>query len=115
MSAEEPWYGVRFVYRHERANGQTYEERILVVRAHSAEKAISEAETMSATEYEDDTTERLDYAMAFNIFDCNGPSLGSGTEVFSLMRDSDLTPDEYLDHFHSTGSERAQDIDDSTR
>ena len=32
--------------------------------------------------------------------------LGDGAEVFSLMRDSDLTPHEYLDHFFDTGDER---------
>ena len=110
MSKEEPWYGVRLVYRHSRVTGQTYEERILIIRAGTAEEAISEAEKISSREYEDDTTERLGYAMTFNIFDCNGPCLESGTEVFSLMRDSSLTPDDYLERFHFTGKERSQDI-----
>lgn len=115
MSTEEPWYGVRLVYRHTLVAGQTYEERILVVRAKSAEDAIEMAEEISVREYEDESTERLEYAMTFNIFDCDGPYLPPGTEVFSLMRVSDLAPDEYLDRFHSTGSERSQDIDDSIR
>ncbi len=34
-----------------------------------------------------------------------------GTKVFSLMRDSDFSPDEYLDHFHDTGTERARTLD----
>lgn len=115
MSTAEPWYGVRLVYRHSKPIGQTYEERILIIRAKSAEDAIEEAEAISAREYEDETTERLAYAMTFNIFDCDGPCLGPGTEVFSLMRDSDLTPGDYLDHFHSTGSEQSLDIDGPTR
>ena len=112
MSEHEPWFGVRLLYRHTRTRGQTYEERILIVRSKTAEDAIETAESLSAQEYEDETTERLDYALSFNIFDCDGPCLQHGTEVFSLMRDSRLTPDEYLDRFHDSGSERCQQIDD---
>jgi pentatricopeptide repeat protein len=39
--------------------------------------------------------------------------LGDGAEVFSLMRDSDLGPDDYLDAFFSTGDERENDVDPS--
>ena len=99
MSEQEPWFGVRLPYRHTRATGQTYEKRILVVRSKTAEDAIESAESLSSQEYEDETTERLDYAMSFNIFDIDGPCLPHGTEVFSLMRDLDLTHDEYLDRF----------------
>ena len=114
MSSEEPWYGVRLIYRHSFASGQTYEERILIIRAETAAQAIAEAESISAREYEDENTERLDYAMTFNIFDSNGPCLGPGTEVFSLMRVSELSPNDYLDHFHNTGSERSLGIDDAS-
>lgn len=31
-------------------------------------------------------------------------------EVFSLMRDSDLAPDEYLDRFFSAGSEQQDEV-----
>lgn len=112
MSTDEPWYGVSLVYQHNRVSGLAYEERILIVRAKSAEAAIEMAEAISGKEYEDESTVRLDYAMTFNIFDCDGPCLPPGTEVFSLIRDSDLTPDEYLNRFHTTGAERSQDIAD---
>ena len=112
MRESEPWFGVRLLNRHTRAAGQTFEERILIIRSQTAEDAIESAESISIQEYEDETTERLGYAMSFNIFDCNGPSLPHGTEVFSLMRESDLTPDEYLDRFYDSGAERTQHIDD---
>lgn len=115
MSEQEPWFGVRLLYRHTHATGQSYEERILIVHSKTAEDAIETAEWLSVQEYESETTERLDYAMTFNIFDCDGPCLPHGTEVFSLIRDSELTPDEYLDRFHRSGSERSQQIDDQNR
>ena len=46
--------------------------------------------------------------MAYAMDD--GP-LGSGHELFSLMRDSDLSPDEYVDRFHHTGAERTRTTD----
>ncbi|GAA3515194.1 hypothetical protein FHR32_003753 [Streptosporangium album] len=37
--------------------------------------------------------------------------IGQGTEVFSLLRDSDLESSEYLDTFFDTGSERQEVAD----
>jgi hypothetical protein len=38
---------------------------------------------------------------------------GHGAEVFSLMRDSNLDADAYLDTFFNTGSERQQSVNGS--
>ena len=103
----EPWYGVRLVYRLTGFPAQAYEERIVIVRADSFDEAIAKAERYSK-DYEDETKVYTGYAMAFHILDEDGSSLGEGVEVFSLMRDSDLDPDEYLDRFHDTGRERAK-------
>jgi hypothetical protein len=35
---------------------------------------------------------------------------GNGIELFSLLRESDLEPSAYLDHFHDTGTERQTEI-----
>ena len=100
----EPWYGVRLLYRLTGTSSQAYEERILIVLADSDDEAIAKAEEHSR-EYESETTEYLGYAMAFHIFDHCKRSLGSGTEVFSLIRQSDLDSQAYIDRFHDTGSE----------
>ncbi|MCA9044312.1 MAG: hypothetical protein KDA69_08330 [Planctomycetaceae bacterium] len=84
-----------------------YEERIIIVRAGSDDDAIAKVEQYSK-DYESDTTEYVGYAMAFHIFDENGPCLGSRTEVFSLIRESALDPNAYLDHFYDTGNEFAR-------
>ena len=103
----EPWYGVRLVYRLRGAK-PAFEERVLIVRAEDTETAIERAESLSRENYESDNTVYTNYAMAFNIFDENGPALGEGVEVFSLIRHSDLEMDAYLDRFHDTGSECSQ-------
>jgi hypothetical protein len=102
----EPWYGVRLVYRHTGFSQPTYEERVLLVRAASFDEAITKAEQLSK-DYEGETTTYVGYAMAFHVADENGPCIGEGVEVFSLMRTSDLDVDAYLDRFHDTGNERA--------
>jgi len=58
-------------------------------------------------EYADKEDEPLDLFQAFWLYDeISIPE--QGMEVFSLMRDSDLPPREYLDSFFDTGSERTQ-------
>ena len=63
---------------------------------------------MSESEADDYDGESIGYHMVFELDD---GSLRSGSELFSLMRDSDLTPNEYLDHFHDTGTERTRTTD----
>ena len=104
----ESWYSVRCVLAlgwPPEAAGETYEERITLWRASSAKEAIARAEA-----------EALDYAAVIEESPCTYTGLaqcyrlvdepGDGAEVFSLMRDSKLEPDAYLDRFFDTGSER---------
>lgn len=100
----EPWYGVRLIYRLSGSVQQAFEERVILVRASSGEEAIIQAERFSK-EYETVVTAYTGYALAFHIFDENGPCLGEGVEVFSLIRLSELDTDAYLDRFHDTGNE----------
>ena len=107
MGNSEPWYGVRLVYRLTGTSGQAYEERVIIVRAESSDDAIAQAEQYSK-DYESESTEYIGYAMCFHIFDESGSCLGPGTEVFSLIRESELAPNAYLDRFHDTGNECAK-------
>jgi hypothetical protein len=101
---DEPWYGVRLVYELSGTPRRAYEERIVIVQAESFDDAIYRAEEYSKA-YESETTRYAGYAIAFHIFDQNGPCLGPGTEVLSLIRESDLDADDYLDRIHDTGHE----------
>ncbi len=100
----ETWYGVRLIYQLTGAARKAFEERVIIVRADSEDAAIAQAE-MYSQDYESDTTMYTGYAMVFNIFDEDGPSLGAGVEVFSLIREAELDIDAYLNRFHGTGSE----------
>lgn len=100
------WFAVRSIFRFDaRAEGEddTYEERVRLFDALDADAAIARAE-VEAAEYAAvfDGCTALGFHQSFHLFD----ELGDGAEVFSLMRDSDLEPDDYLDRFFDTGTER---------
>jgi hypothetical protein len=96
-----PWFGVRCVFR-----GSTglYEERVTIWEADDFDHAIQLAEE-EATIYAGNAASMfLGFAQAFKMT----ASLESGVEVFSLMRESTLEPDEYLSRFFDTGAEREE-------
>lgn len=105
------WYAVRCIFRwHEPYD--TYEERITVWRATSLDEAIELAEQEAAEYAEAGPFEYLKLAQAYWLGD---EAIQAGAEVFSLLRDSDLAPKDYLNTFFTTGAERqavwAEDAD----
>ncbi|TDW71097.1 hypothetical protein [Kribbella pratensis] len=107
------WFAVRCVF----ASGwppdrstPLYEERITLWLAASAEEAIERAE-VEAIEYagaiEESPDTYLGIAQSYRLAD----TPGDGAEVFSLMRSSVLEPDEYLDAFFDTGTERQKTVE----
>lgn len=79
---------------------------MVIVRAADFALAIARAEDEAARYAADVDAGHLGLAQAFALVD----DPGDGAEVFSLMRDSDLPPDEYLDAFFDTYDERQGDV-----
>lgn len=102
-NTESGWFGVRCVFR--RSDPPTYEERITLWEAQSLDEAIALAEDEARSYAERLASEYLEIAQAYWI-GTRRPEPGS--EVFSLMRDSELDSDDYLDAFYDTGRERQQ-------
>jgi hypothetical protein len=102
-SNDQSWFAVRCVLHHRERDA--YEERITLWRSNDLDAAIARAER-EARDYASDleTTEYTGLAQAYQLFD----SPADGSEVFSLIRDSELAPDAYLNTFFATGSERQQ-------
>ncbi|HEY9290888.1 MAG TPA: hypothetical protein VIP98_06385 [Microlunatus sp.] len=105
------WYAVRCLFQSNwppdepEAATRHYEERITLWRADSSDHAIELAEA-EAEEYagsiEDAPSVYLGLAQAYAMEEVPG----QGCEVFSLIRDSELEPDAYLDAFFDDGRER---------
>lgn len=98
------WFGIRCLFRF--CDG-TYEERVTIWHADDFDAAIQLAEN-EAAEYATtagdraDATEYLGLAQAFEM----SQEPGHGAEVFSLLRDSSLDGDAYVEAFFDTGAER---------
>lgn len=106
VTSNEPWYGAKCVFLHtgtQSTDGRVYEERVILVKASSFDEAISRAEVM-AKEYvkELDDCTYTGFVNAFHIYD---ESVGDGSEVYSLMRTSALSADDYLNTYYDTGFE----------
>lgn len=110
------WYSVRCAFASETwvdedGSYTTYEERVTLWQAGSADEAIERAEAEAlayAAAVEETPVTYLGLAQCFHLFD----EPGDGAEMFSMMRDSELDPEEYIDTFFDTGSEHRSDVDD---
>ena len=78
------------------------------MRAADFDDAIAKAEA-EAEEYcgTSGDTVYLDFVDVFHLFD---ETVAHGTEVYSLMRESELPDKDYLDHFCDDGKERSQKL-----
>lgn len=102
------WFSVRCVFRvGPDPRDQSYEERLTLWRAESFDQAITlaEAEALGYAAEQTDTT-FAGLAQAYRMFDA--PE--HGAEIFSLIRDSELTRQAYLTAYFDTGQERQGDV-----
>lgn len=98
---------MRCLFRHADRDGMTkqnlYEERITIWRAPSFDKAVEMAEHDAEQYAEDVNAQYLGLAQAYHAYP---KRLSSGSEVFSLMRESNHYPKRYLDTYFDNGDER---------
>ena len=103
-------FSVRCIFRWEPRPGQKrkhlYEERITLWVASDINEAITLAEKEART-YASGGEEYLDYCQAYALFESIE---NSGVEVFSLLRESDLEPKQYVDAFFDTGEEHERAV-----
>jgi hypothetical protein len=110
--ADGAWVSVRHVLSHQSEGDGVYEERITTWQCSSIEEAIALAETEVAEHCGHlDCTDTGIY-QGFLLADDPG-DLRSGTEIFSLVRESPLETREYLDRFFDTGRELQRPVDPS--
>lgn len=105
-TSDTGWYAVRCVFRWGPPH-DTYEERVTLWRAGSFDEATAMAEHEAAEYVADRPFEYLELAQTYRLAD---DTIESGMEIFSLLRDSDLEPVEYLTAFFDTGRERQRQI-----
>ena len=98
---------MRCLFRHKRSDvthgHNLFEERVVIVQARSFDEAMEAAERDAADYSDPPAVEYLGFAQAYEM--AAEPTL-QPIEVFSLMRESALEPDPYIDTFFATGTER---------
>jgi hypothetical protein len=108
VTGDQGWYTVRCVFRRTSWEGRPFEERITLWRAESLDDAIELAEREARTYADETGVEYLLFSQAYQLSD--GAEPGNGTEVFSLLRDSELAPRNYIDTVFSTGREHTGEL-----
>lgn len=98
------WFAVRCVVHLE--FDDLYEERVTLWHSASFDDAVATAEAEAEAYAAAHDGEYLGLAQAFEI----EGTPGHGAEVFSLIRECDLSPDAYLDQFFDTGLERQREL-----
>lgn len=99
---------VRWAPRPDQEKAFIYEERITAWKADSLGDAIELAEAEVKKYAEKEGFFALDLFQAHWLFD-EINLIPQGTEIFSLLRESDLEAEAYLDAFFDTGTERSTD------
>lgn len=99
------WFAVRHLIQHE----GSFEERITVWSASSAEEAITKAEA-EAIECAGLLGGGENALGLFQSYRLPSPP-AEGAEIFSLIRASALEPKDYVDRFFDTGTESQQRAD----
>ncbi|MFD9502381.1 hypothetical protein [Streptomyces sp. NPDC060035] len=103
MADEKSWYAVRCVFQWDAGEDAPYEERLTLWQAASMGEAIARAEGEAQTYAEENGHRYLELAQCYRLATAGRP--GDGDEVFSLLRDSPLGEEAYLDHYFDTGRE----------
>jgi hypothetical protein len=96
------WSAVRCVFRFDLDGDQTYEERVTLWRTGDLDAAVARAETEARLYADQAGGTWTGLAQGYLLSD----PVEDGAEVFSLMRNSSLAPEVYLDRYFDTGSER---------
>src|SRR5687767_4989309 len=99
-------YSVRCIFRLAPSKDMTkrnvYEERLTFWRAESFAEAIELAEREANDYARPGEGEYVGLAQAYELHE---EHLAPGAEVYSLLRESNLSPKKYVDRFFDTGSE----------
>ena len=112
-SADLSWFAVKCLFSHpsrvEDSVRFLYEERITLWHTDSFNKAFDLAE-VDAAEYAKEAN--CLFVRATDSYQLFHKTIGHGSEIFSLMRDSGMEPEVYADTFCCTPLDHARFLDE---
>jgi hypothetical protein len=100
---QQRWYSVRSIFRLDRTvDGKAeclFEERVVVFRAASSEEALAKGRAEAQRYAEGETHPKmLDHIVAFDLYE---EELCEGEEVWSCLRRSDESDEQFLDRVYA--------------
>ncbi|MBP7860299.1 DUF4288 domain-containing protein [bacterium] len=107
-STKKCWFGVKTVYKFDALSNDcpdpVFEERVVLFRAVDFNQAINLAEEEALIYAKEGNCKFTGFVNAFIIADEPAEKI----EVYSLMRTSKLSEQDYLDHYYDSGTELTQ-------
>lgn len=97
---DKSWYGVRCIFKL--LDADVYEERVVLWHEEDVHAAIAAAEKDAEWYAETLNMQYLGLCQTYRLPDAE---LTSGSEAFSLMRESKDDPPSYLNKHYNTGTE----------
>lgn len=105
---QKKWFAAKGVFLFKRLSSNpetkfTYEERIILVQSINIDWALKKAED-EAKQYEKEQTgcEYLNFIDCYELYE---DTIVDKSEVYSIMRKSNLDPDDFLSRYYSDGTE----------
>ena len=103
------WFAAKCIFRHKKLSkdnvGYIYEERITLIESETNEWAIVKAEN-EASKYAA-SEQDCEYINYIDCFELSSDSIGDKSEIYSLMRSSNLELDEYISKYYQDGTEKS--------
>lgn len=107
MKNENSWFGAKCLFVHNNLSKEEdiiiYEERVIVVRANDSDWAIKKVEK-KAKEYAQNENE-CEYLNFIDCFIIENDKISDFTEVYSIMRKSNLEADEFISQYYDDGEQ----------
>ncbi len=114
-SPDQAWFTVKCLFSHpsrvDDAVRFLYEERTTLWRTSSFKKAIELAEVEAAAYATEANCLFVRATDSYQLFD---ETIGQGSEIYSIMRDSGMEPEVYADTFCCTPRDHAGFLDEDS-
>lgn len=106
------WYSVKCIFEHNdlahEAEATVYEERIVILRAIGFDDAITQGEAEAQEYVAGIGNDSIGYTGFISAYRTGEDELAERMEVYSLMRETTLSREDFLTQYYDDGSERTQ-------
>lgn len=113
MSNQQEWYSAKAAFKHLdlfEPGDVHYEERVVLLLANSLGHAIERGEEEAAGYVA--AVGDAEYTGFISVYKLGEQEIGDRSEIYSLMRKTDMETDDFLDRYHDDGNECTQHWED---